>query len=33
LRIDKLFPELEVLHDELDSRSKEFEDKLSAMEA
>jgi ATP-binding cassette subfamily F protein 3 len=33
LRIDKLFSELEVLHDELDSRSKEFEDKLSAMEA
>ena len=33
LRIDKLFPELEKLHDELDSRTKEFEEKLSAMEA
>ncbi|RJR19274.1 MAG: ABC transporter ATP-binding protein [Nitrospiraceae bacterium] len=31
-RIDSLFPELEQLHEELDSRTLEFEERLNAME-
>ena len=31
-RIDSLFPELEQLHAELDTRTREFEERLSAME-
>ncbi|MBI5663650.1 MAG: ATP-binding cassette domain-containing protein [Nitrospirae bacterium] len=31
-RIDSLFPELERLHEELDIRTREFEERLSAME-
>ena len=31
-RIDSLFPELEQLHEELDSRTREFDERLNAME-